>query len=233
MSPNCLSNIYIVQPLEICQTLENELRPPLCRGNRSHRCRYSSQEWECTFPWYAASGAQHIKYDNQTTPWIMAGLDPFLIKSPQNSAPSHTWQSTLIVLTRRHLGDTVMNEKVRKHRGSVTPPDKQYCRPSGGQNVLHSQSPALERCQDDVAKLQRALHVAQLSLVCFTSADSFMFVSKQVRLNMISKPPARTCNWSAEIPDAFHLLTNSTSCLYSLEGRKQMRWLAAKGAHVA
>lgn len=35
--------------LRSVRTLESELRPPVCRRNRSRWCKYSSQEWEYKF----------------------------------------------------------------------------------------------------------------------------------------------------------------------------------------
>lgn len=59
-------------------------------------------------------------------------------------------------------------------------PNKQHRRapPPGGQNILHLEPLALERCQHDETGLHREMHIACLGLIWLTTADSFLLIIK-------------------------------------------------------
>lgn len=105
--------------------------------------------------------------------------------------------------------DVLVSDETQRLRDPTT---NSAAAPSGGLNALPSKPSALERCQHNVAELQRVLHIARLSLICFSSADSFMFVIKQRMLDVTLRKTGLSC-WNSR---RFHCLTNTTPHLQSL-----------------
>lgn len=105
--------------------------------------------------------------------------------------------------------DVLVSDETQRLRDPTT---NSAAAPSGGLNALPSKPSALERCQHNVAERQRVLHIARLSLICFSSADSFMFVIKQRMLDVTLRKTELSC-WNSR---RFHCLTNTTPHLQSL-----------------
>lgn len=145
------------------KALESEIRPLLCRGNRSCAGMLLRGERIIYFFFFKMVLLELILQTLIPGPnrgsWMDVIRSWLITLKIQDSF--HTWKSTWRVVTRGHVGDIVMNGSVMKHRNSLAP-TKQCCCSSGGQGVLHLQP--WERCLHDVAELQGALHRIWLRL---------------------------------------------------------------------
>lgn len=168
-----------------------------------------------------ASGAERVQTVTSRPHYVSrAGCDHSLMRQSSwllahlvTQARTHTHKHT--IPTRMQLGDIVMNGYVMRRRGSLTPnhlllllflllsPTNSAAGPSGPQSVLHSTPPALAECQHDVAKI--AADAARRSITsparpAADAADSFMFVIKRGRLNVILEAVARKWNrWNSRL----------------------------------